>query len=79
MTKTEWQKTRRSLAGIWRHTSGFEVRHCGHPTANWPYYVLSTAGEMFVHPCGYAFRLLAEAQDAVERFLKVEKDALRRH
>lgn len=23
----------------WRHTaSGWEVFHCGHPTANWPYY-----------------------------------------
>ena len=23
----------------WQHTSGWEIRHCGHPTANWPYYL----------------------------------------
>lgn len=57
------------LSAHWRHhASGFEVRHCGHPTANWPYYVEhpSRPGVMLVTESRFGFRRLAEAQAAVE-------------
>jgi hypothetical protein len=52
----------------WKHDSGYEVTHCGHPTANWPWYVASPAdpGLCLVADHGHAFRLLSEAMDAVE-------------
>lgn len=58
----------------WRHTSGWEVRHCGHPTALWPYYGQHPDGRpiLIYHGYadtagGYAFQYLADAQEAVER------------
>jgi hypothetical protein len=49
------------------------VRHCGHPTANWPYYAehekLLPAGAMLTSGgvgLGYGFRRLLEAQLVVE-------------
>jgi hypothetical protein len=58
----------------WRHESGWEVRHCGHPTALWPYYGQHPDGRPFLIPNGYAdtaggyaFQYLADAQEAVER------------
>lgn len=53
----------------WRHKrSGWEVRHCGHPTANWPYFAVDPK-----HPeastmshNGRGFRDLERAFDAVE-------------
>lgn len=52
----------------WRHESGYEVRHCGHPTALWPWYVIAPAHPelCLVAEHGRAFRLLSEAWDAVE-------------
>jgi hypothetical protein len=52
----------------WRHDSGYEVRHCGHPTALWPWYVIAPAAPelCLVAEHGHAFRLLAEAMDAAE-------------
>ncbi len=48
-------------------SSGWEIRHCGHPTANWPYYLVdpSAPDEIVIAPNGRGFRLLAEAKDAV--------------
>lgn len=68
-TKGEWTKIKGGTAKHWRHSTGWHVHHCGHPTANWPYAVFSPEGFMYVHPCGYAFRLLVLAQDAVESAL----------
>ncbi len=29
------------LRALWRHpATGWIIRHCGHPTANWPYYAV---------------------------------------
>jgi hypothetical protein len=52
----------------WRHESGYEVKHCGHPTAIWPWYVVDPAdrGLCLVSQSGYAFRKLSGAMDAVE-------------
>jgi hypothetical protein len=53
------------------HQSGWRVRHCGHPTANWPYY-LSGPGmdECIVSWVGRGFRHLDAAQFAVEMILR---------
>jgi len=48
-----------------RHVSGWEVVHCGHPTAIWSYQVLSPPGVERA-PSGQTFRTLAEAMSAVE-------------
>jgi hypothetical protein len=62
-----WERIRGGCAGIWRHSSGWIVRHCGHPTAVWPYYGVSPAGEMLINERnGRAFQRLVEAQAAVE-------------
>lgn len=63
------------LGARWRHTaSGWEVKHCGHPTANWPYYAVDPE-----HPAactmthnGRGFLGLAAAFDAIESVLRGE-------
>jgi len=50
----------------WRHWSGWEVHHCGHPTANWPYLLLNPKNHtMFVSANGLGFKTLAAAQGVV--------------
>jgi hypothetical protein len=51
---------------IWQHVSGWQVHHCGHPTANWPYYGVRPDGTVIVMPNNTGFRHLVEAQEAVE-------------
>lgn len=62
------------VGATWRHdASGWLVRHCGHPTANWPYYAIDPAhGErrVVVSSGGLAFRRLADAVFAVEDVLE---------
>lgn len=39
--------------------TGIQIRHCGHPTALWPYYITRRPEEgMFLHANGKAFYLL---------------------
>jgi hypothetical protein len=53
----------------WRHVSGHVVQHCGHPTANFPYYITAPDGSI-VWPYGrdrpYTFAHLADAKGHVE-------------
>jgi hypothetical protein len=52
---------------MWRHASGWIVQHCGHPTANWPYYLVSPQGDSpIIASHGHCFRTLQEAKAAVE-------------
>jgi hypothetical protein len=45
--------------------AGMAVKHCGHPTANWPYYIEAAwHHRMILAPNGHGFRLLAEAKQA---------------
>jgi hypothetical protein len=48
----------------------YQVRHCGHPTANYPWYGLTPDGEIITSglrgELGYAFRYLADAKIATE-------------
>lgn len=62
----------------WRHVSGWRIEHCGHPTAIWPWAIYSPAGELYVHPCGYAFKRLDEAMAAVRMFVGGDTGAIRR-
>jgi hypothetical protein len=54
---TTWQATQRMFGRNceWTHESGAIVRHCGHPTALRPYYIIGGNG---------AYRLLRDAQAA---------------
>lgn len=59
----------------WRHVaSGWEVMHCGHPTANWPYRLVdpSRPRHCTVSVDGHGFRRLDIAMDVVERVLRSE-------
>lgn len=56
------------LTATYRHNpNGWTVHHCGHPTANFPYYLLTPSGSRLLAPNGRGFQTLALAQDHVER------------
>jgi hypothetical protein len=60
-----------SKGQTWEHTSGWKVVHCGHPTANWPYYLGAPAdheldGDTIVSFNGLGFRFLDVAQTVAE-------------
>ena len=62
-----WQRIRGGTAGVWRHESGWQVHHCGHPTALWPYYgVPPGGGPMLLAANGHGFSRLVLAQEACE-------------
>lgn len=54
---------------------GVEVHHCGHPTANWPYYITAHwQDEIIVADNGRGFQLLEDAkQRAVQLYLDRKK------
>lgn len=52
-------------------TAGWSVRHCGHPTALWPWYGIDPEGAMILHTSGYAFQYLGDA-------LKATREAIQR-
>jgi hypothetical protein len=54
-------KTRRAIEWVCIHNRQLRVRHCGHPTANYPYYIL-LGGQSLYAKCG-AFRSLRIAGD----------------
>ena len=48
--------------------SGWQVHHCGHPTANFPYYILKPDGETVLNPDnGRGFQRLELAKSYVEK------------
>ena len=46
--------------------SGYVVRHCGHPTANFPYYIETPEGANIYAPNGRGFQRLDLAKQHVE-------------
>jgi hypothetical protein len=42
------------------------VRHCGHPTANFPYYIETLDGRPIYAPNGRGFTKLKDAKQRVE-------------
>jgi hypothetical protein len=71
--RKNWVRFRGGCGGIWQHSSGWVVHHCGHPTAIWPYYGVSPEGRMLLAPNGRAFGLLLDAQEAVEDEVRKER------
>jgi hypothetical protein len=71
-----WTKTKAGTHGKcgaeWRHSSGWTVAHCGHPTALWPFYLIPPGHDdggpapIVVAPNGRGFQHLAAAMRAVE-------------
>ena len=54
----------------WRHVSGWEVHHCGHPTANWPYYLTAPeSGREITSFNALGFKTLAVAKIVVHGLL----------
>ena len=52
----------------WTHTpSGWIIRHCGHPTANFPYYIETQRGSHLYAPNGRGFQRLDLAKARVEQ------------
>jgi hypothetical protein len=51
---------------------GYVIRHCGHPTALWPYYGTTPGGETILAPNGRGFGHLADAQAAMEKLADAE-------
>ena len=51
--------------------SQMQVHHCGHPTANFPYYILDIQGErQILAPNGRGFQHLVDAKQHVEQLHK---------
>lgn len=75
MKRSGWQRLSqagRTTSGWWKHmASGWMVQHCGHMTANWPYYLVDPAhpGCCTVTHNGKGYRTLKEACEAVEAIL----------
>jgi hypothetical protein len=65
----------------WRHASGWIVRHCGHPTANWPYFLEdpNAPGYTIVSFNGYGFQNLAAAKSVVELIVAEKARVTNRH
>lgn len=54
------------LGARYRHRSGWEVRHVGHPTAIHPYLASAPSGDVYVDTSGSGFNDLERAMSAVE-------------
>lgn len=66
-----WERLRGGCGGVWRHvSSGWLVRHCGHPTALWPYSIHDKANSTTrIAPNGHGFRKVVQAQEACEEMI----------
>lgn len=80
-----WARTMQGTYGgcgaQWTHVSnGWKVIHCGHPTANYPYYGDGPNGEFLREGGigkGRAFRYLTDAQIAVELLVNNASEGMR--
>ena len=55
-----------TCGAIWRHDSGWEIRHCGHPTANWPYILIDPKTQVGITSHnGLGFKTLNAAKTVV--------------
>lgn len=74
MRRRNWTRLsnpRDKCATHWEHASGWTLRHCGHPTANWPYYAISPEhpDDVVVTHNGLGFKTLAEGMRSIELVL----------
>ena len=58
-----WTKT----AANWIHRSGWSLRHCGHPTALWPWALYDHTGRLVLAPNGRAWSDLRSVADYVKQ------------
>lgn len=63
--------------GAFKHENGCQVEHCGHPTAIWPYLLVTPDGRMLVAQNGRGFRNLTLAMEAAEAIPATNGDGLR--
>ncbi len=65
----EWTRTPGPAGGSCgashAHRSGWRVLHCGHPTANRPYYVIAWDGTTHFAPNGRGWQHLRDAKAAL--------------
>jgi hypothetical protein len=70
-----WEVVNVKRGKIWatyiHRPSGWTVHHCGHPTANFPYYILTPAGDRILAPNGRGFQRLDIAKLFVEESSRV--------
>ena len=72
-----WTRIRGGCGGLWLfHRTGYRVRHCGHPTAIWPYHGETPDNAMVFAPNGRGFQLLAQAQAHIEHLAAQAGDLL---
>lgn len=70
-----WTRLHGGKFGHWRHdATGWEIQHCGHPTANWPFSLRDPRrpGLCIVSFNGNGFVHLAVGFQVVERILAGE-------
>lgn len=73
----EWSAIARGKFSHWRHSSGWQVIHCGHPTAVWPFELRAPAdsplaGRSVISFNGLGFETLHTAVNVVERIVAGE-------
>jgi hypothetical protein len=66
-----WSVAARGRSGkgaTWRHASGWQLEHCGHPTANWPYSLRDPdhPRDCVVSFNGMGFKTVAVAKRVIE-------------
>jgi hypothetical protein len=70
-----WEVANVKRGKIWAYythrPSGWTIHHCGHPTANFPYYILTPAGDRILAPNGRGFQRLDIAKFFVEESTRV--------
>jgi len=74
MKRDGWTRLSKPGSSCWAHwvheASTWQVRHCGHPTANWPYYLIDPGSLCTVVSFnGLGFKTVAVSMDVVERVL----------
>lgn len=53
------------IGAVWKFGDSISIHHCGHQTANYPYYGIAF-GERVLAPNGRGFRLLRDAKKHLE-------------
>jgi len=72
-----WTRIRGGCGGLWLfQRAGYAVRHCGHPTAIWPYHGETPESALVLAANGRGFQLLAQAQAHIEHLAAQAGDQL---
>jgi len=64
---------RKADAHLWLSDAGWLIEHCGHPTANNPYLLVTPEGRKVLQPNGRAWRLLSAAKEQAEEMQEVRR------